>query len=586
MSPGVPAIFKNNWFCFFVLALAVFIVFGNAFFNGFVYDDHYLIKDNPYIKDFVYLGKVLSSDVAVATSIEKPSGYYRPASMVFLMAAYKIFGLNTAGLHLLSLLLHIINVFFIFLLIKRISGSVFLGFLTAVIFAVHPIHVEAVTPIFNFMGLLATFFSLASFWAFVKSQQDKKKRFFVLSVLLFFFAVSSKEEAVTLPAVFVLYDLYFVSNLNWKAWAGHLLKYGWFLIPAAVYLALRFLYMPRETTLGFWSLHLSFNVPQARFFTDQILSAAKIFADYLWLLIFPFRLSAYYLLKDPQQLNLVEKIVSAAAVLGLAAAGFYFADRRRLLSFFIFFFFITAFIFSNMIPVGGLFAERFMYFPSLFFCVVLGMVFKGLFDLFSKDQKALRRLIPVVLLIVTLGLYAKTCAERNYVWRNDIILWKDTCQKTTQGSQPFRYLGDAYAYHGPAYYHQALAAYEEALKKPDAPQMTLRNSIGTIYGLMNQQDLALAQFKGALALGQSFPVNYYNVGITYYYKGDYEKALAYFNAGQALDKNYFWLYYGRGLVYEKEGRPVQAREMFEAALKIRPDFKVAQDALARLKNNG
>lgn len=574
---------ENNRFCFLIFAVVILIVFGNVLFNGFVYDDHYLIKDNPYIKDFSYLGKVLSSDVAVVSSIEKPSGYYRPLSMLFLMVMYKLWGLDIFGLHLMTILIHLANTFLVFLLIKKISANVRLGFIASLLFAVHPIHVEAVAPIFNFMGILATFFSLSAFLAFVKSRKEKDKRFFVLSVFLFFCAVFSKEEAITLPAVFILYDLYFVSNFNWKVLLGRIKEYLWFLLPAGLYVAVRLAVMQKPAALGFWNLDLGFSVSPAKTFFLQIISTAKIFFDYLVLLVFPFKLSAYYLLADPLLLSGLQIFLSVFIVSGLIAYAFYSAKKQKLISFSISFFFISSFMISNLIPIGGLFAERFMYFPSVFYCVLLAVFFLWLFDLCKKYQTALIRLIPLLLLIFVVGLYAQATAARNYVWRNDIILWFDTAKKTPQSYRPFQYLGDAYVYHGASYYEKALVAYREALKRPGAPEIELRNSIGRVYGVMNKHDLALKEFKYALSLDNGSIVGYYDIGITYYFMGEYEKALSFFKAGQALDKDYFWLYYGIGLVYEKQSRIAEAKEMFQIALALRPDFKMAHDVLERLK---
>lgn len=573
---------EDNRICFFIFAVVILIVFGNVLFNGFVYDDHYLIKDNPYIKNFSYLGKVLSSDVAVTSSIEKPSGYYRPLSMFFLMVIYKLWGLNTFGLHLMTLLIHLANTFFVFLLIKKISTDVRLGFIAALLFAVHPIHVEAVAPIFNFMGILATLFSLSAFLAFVKSRQEGGKRFFVLSAFLFLCAVFSKEEAITLPAIFILYDLYFVSNFKWKAFVRQCKDYLWFFLLAGLYVAARLVVMQKPAALGFWNLDLAFSVSPTKTLFLQIISIAKIFSDYLNLLIFPFKLSAYYLLDDPLLLSGLQIFLSVFIVLGLIVYAFYFAKKQKLISFSIFFFFISSFMISNLIPIGGLFAERFMYFPSVFYCVVLAYLFVKLFAYFQDKNNSLGKLVIFSIFFIVVGLYAQAAAVRNYVWRNDVILWSDTAQKTPQSYRPFQYLGDAYVYHGPSYYEKALAAYREALKRSGVPEIELRNSIGRVYGVMNKHDLALKEFKYALSLNNSSIVGYYDIGVTYYFMGEYEQALSFFKAGQALDKDYFWLYYGIGLVYEKQSRISEAKEMFQKALALRSDFKMAQDALEKL----
>ncbi|HOD12393.1 MAG TPA: tetratricopeptide repeat protein [Candidatus Omnitrophota bacterium] len=573
---------KNNWVYLGILAVAVFVVFGNALSNGFVYDDHYLIKDNEFIRNFSNLPEVLTSDVAVVTPIAKPSGYYRPVSMLFLMLMYQLWGLNTFGLHLTSLLLHLGTTFLVFLLISQMALSKKTGLITALIFAVHPIHVEAVAPIFNYMGVLASFLSLLSFWFFLQSTKTGDKKYFLFSVVFCFLAIFAKEEAIVLPAIFVLYDLYFIAEFRFRDLARRLMRYAWFVLPAACYIAARVFVMQKAAALGFWHLNLGFNIISDGGVLAQVAMFAKTFLNYFWILIYPFRLSAFYLLPQPETLSAVEIFLSFFIVGSILSFAITMAKRYRLASFFALFFFITSFMISNIIPIGGLFAERFMYLPSVSFCFFLAWVIVEASKRLSKHDARQEQMILGIGLVLVLGLYGQASASRNYIWRNDVTLWSDTCQKTPRSAKPFHYLGDAYAYHGSAYYDKALEAYRQALQRPDAQKIALHSAIGTLYGLMGQHDLALIEFSSAFRLDQNSVSHYYNLGVTHHFLGEHEKALAYFQAGQDMDKNYFWLYYGMGLVYQKQGKVSAARDMFTRALKIEPRFEAAKTALEKL----
>ncbi len=573
---------KNNWVSLGVLAVVVFVVFGNALFNGFVYDDHYLIKDNEFIRDFSNLPEILTSDVAVVTPIAKPSGYYRPVSMLFLMVMYKVWGLNTFGLHLTSLLLHLGSTCLVFLMISQIALSKKIGLITALIFAVHPVHVEAVTPIFNYMGVLASFLSLFSFWFFLKNVKTRRKKYFLFSVIFCSFAIFAKEEAIVLPAIFVLYDLYFIAEFRLKDLACRLMRYAWFALPAVCYIAARIVVMQKAAALGFWHMNLGFNIISDGGVLAQVVMFAKTFMNYFWILIFPFRLSAFHLLPQPETLSAAEIFLSFFIVGSVLVFAIMMAKRYRLASFFILFFFITSFMISNIIPIGGLFAERFMYLPSVSFCFFLAWMIVEASKCLSKHDARQEQMILGAGLVIILGLYGQAAASRNYIWRNDVILWSDTARKTPQSYRPFLYLADAYAYHGDVYAAKALAAYQQALQRPGAPELQIRHSLGRLYGVVGQYDLALKELETAFALGGPSAVVYYNFGITYYFLGQYEKALAYFQAGQDIDKNYFWLYYGMGLAYQKQGKINTARDMFTRALEIEPRFKIAQTALERL----
>src|SRR6185503_10985352 len=103
---------------------------------------------------------------------------------------------------LMNVIIHCLNAWFVFLIVSFICKNTKLSLLTALIFAIHPIHVEAVTPVYNRMGLQGTFFCLTSFLFFIKSFEFKKTRNLVMSLLLFMAALLSKEDTIILPLLF------------------------------------------------------------------------------------------------------------------------------------------------------------------------------------------------------------------------------------------------------------------------------------------------------------------------------------------------------------------------------------------------
>ena len=137
--------------------VAIIVIFSfisniNTLSNGFVWDDIQQVINNRWITDIIYLKSIFTENVAGFVPGSSTS-YYRPLMYVFYMAVYGVFGLESWGWHLINLLVHIGVVIVLFLLTKRLLSQTDtasnqtayrISFAAALMFAVHPIHTEAV----------------------------------------------------------------------------------------------------------------------------------------------------------------------------------------------------------------------------------------------------------------------------------------------------------------------------------------------------------------------------------------------------------------------------------------------------------
>lgn len=621
---------KSNLPAFCLLALTVFLVFGNALFNDFVYDDGYLIIENKFIKSFSHLKEILLSDVTVTSPLSQASGYYRPVSMIFLMIVYQWWGLNPFGWHLTSVLIHFLNTFLVYLLLARLSQNRSISFLASLIFAVHPIHVEAVAPAYNSMGLLASFFSLTSFLAFIKAKgvemvskpsdslpfaqspaglvgmvsqemrlsflpsslpspqvclrtrqgRENQKGYTFLSAGLLLLGLFAKEETIVLPVIFLLYDFYFISQFSWrnifKKWKSYVLFFGM----ALFYLAMRLQVVEKDAALGLWDLNLAFNVTPATNLFWHLLTVIKIFYFYILVLILPFYLSAFHVITAVSSLADVVTVFSMVVIFELIVCALYLRQRAAVVSFLVLMFFVATLPVSNIVPIGGIFAERFMYLPSITYCFLLAFVGERLYRRFDRLTEKTRRNTVLLIGMAIVSVYALKSAERNYAWRNNLVLWRDTVAKSP-GSAVAR-LNLADSYFSKKLYDEALGQYQAAMSLSHFKEFHVHNSIGKIYGLKQEYELALREFQKAIELNNRFVEGYYNLGITYFHKMDMHSASRYFAQARDLDPAYPWSYYGLGLVLEQKRQLSLAKEMFRKTLDLDPDHRLAQKALERL----
>src|SRR5215213_2293299 len=180
---------------------AALLVCVNTLRNDFAFDDLALILQNGSIKELRNIPHffVDSSSPVSLESIWKSDVYFRPVFLSLLSINHAIFGVTPWGWHLVSLLLHIATTLLVFLVCREVSGRNWLALITAVLFAVHPAHAEAVAWASGSSVLLMSLFSLAAFYLYLRHRRAGQKRLLALALGCALLAVLSNETALALP---------------------------------------------------------------------------------------------------------------------------------------------------------------------------------------------------------------------------------------------------------------------------------------------------------------------------------------------------------------------------------------------------
>jgi 4-amino-4-deoxy-L-arabinose transferase-like glycosyltransferase len=228
-----------NFVPILVLLVVSLAVYFNALFGGFVCDDKAQVVDNPWIRDIGNIPTIFSKGVWLFQPSQITSNFYRPLMHVVYMINYHVFGLKPWGFHLVNILFHAANSVMVFIIAARlfgrssisrvaeesrnnppaqqlnfspsrftIHGSLFPAFVAALLFALHPVHTEAVTWIAGLPDVAFTFFYLFSLYFYILAREGGK-RGYLLSILSFSTATLFKEPALTLPVILIAYDFLF-----------------------------------------------------------------------------------------------------------------------------------------------------------------------------------------------------------------------------------------------------------------------------------------------------------------------------------------------------------------------------------------
>ena len=527
-----------------VLVLLAALVYINSLGNGFVYDDPNQLVKNPWIRDFRNIPAVLTHEVWGFQPAVK-SSFYRPTMHLLNMLIYPFSGLNPLGYHIANLLLHSANSLLVFLLAMALFEDIVAALAAGVLFAVHPVHTEAVDWIGGSPDLMLVFFSLVAMLLFAARKNP------VLQGVFFLLAMLSKEPAVTL--VFIL--PVFACALD-AGDAGPVLKarnappwYFRFLpvvAAALVYFAMRIYALGGLTTGN--------NHPEMGLLFEAA-NAPYLFARYMAKLVLPLNLNLAY------NFHPVRSMLSPRAIAGFLAA-FAFAGllaisfrKNRKVFFALCLLAVPVLPALYFAPLGDLvFGERYLYLPSVGFALAAGWAF----EYFHKKAKH----VSVAAGIMVAAIFAFGTMHRAPVWKSNFSLWSDAVKKSPTGYVPLVNLGVEYGNMGDS--GQAIALFEKAASiNPARYEAYLLE--GQTYQMIKKYTLAGKAYQMALKADPRHSETYLRLAMMYRAAGEPDKAIQTYLALVSVYPDSMAAYTGLGQLY------------FSAR-----DYKNAAEALANI----
>ena len=403
-----------------ILAAVTLLVYSVSFFNNFVMDDEVIIVNNPQTFSLRHI-----PDVLLAPDLIKP--YYRPLNRVTYLLDYWIAGMHPAWYHGINIVIHLGNVFLLYLVCRRLLPDTVASLFAALIFGIHPVNSEAVNFISARNTLLALFFSLASLLAFMGAR-ERGKRIPVLSALLFFCGLLSKETAFMLVGMIALYT--FVPRTGHEEgdpWGNRMLLLFPYLLLVMVYIAMRSYSLQGIAGIG---------IPAEGLFHRVSLNYYLI-PRYLGLLLFPVGLTIFH--KVPQGGLLNPPWFISAWILLLGMAWLIVRNRNRAAWFGLAWFVMNYAPISNMIPIPSeQITERYLYMPAAGFFIALGAIFSWI-----PSQERVKHAIWGGAAVVVVACAALTF-QRNLDWRDNISLFSSGVRNDPSSPAAHYNLGTAF----------------------------------------------------------------------------------------------------------------------------------------------
>lgn len=393
------------------LLLLTLAAFSNSFTAGFTLDNQGLLHD-PRITAATVRNLGLIAHHSYWWP-EGEAGLYRPLTTLTYLFNYAILGNRDqpAGYHWFNFIMHAANVLLVFWLLLRLTANRELAGFVAAAWAVQPVLTESVTNIVGRADLLAGCATLGGFLVYLKSAESSGARRAAWLGGLFAITLAgafSKESAVCILPLIALYELVW-----WRR--GRLPAL--LLACAATAAAIGIMLVQRSRVLAA-SLPAEFPftdnpLVDANFWTAK-LTALGVIARYMWLCVWPAKLSADYSYPQiPLASGTPQEWLCWIVVLAAVALVIFAYRWSRVAFFFACFAAVTFFPMSNLaFPIGTIMAERFLYLPSLGIVVCAVLAICGV-----SERWGVRRFAPAAIAIIVACLAIRTWA-RNADWQD------------------------------------------------------------------------------------------------------------------------------------------------------------------------
>lgn len=549
-----------------LLLAAVVLVYGDTLWNAFTMDDDLYIALNPQVTHFS------ARELFVPHEFSK---VFRPVTFGTFALNWALQGTRPFGFHLVNLLLHAAATWLLYLLLRTIlvvaspQGKA-VALAAALLFAVHPIHTEAVASITGRAELLAAGFLLA---ACILHLSDRE----IPALICFVLAVLSKESAVVFLLLVLVCDY---ARGEWKS------RFRYARIAGITLLYLGVL----------WKLHGGRFAPAGISRLDnplaglpvawRVLNAIRVAWKYLGLQAYPRTLSCDYSFNQiPVYLDWRHTLPAAAAAVAALAAWIWAVRKQRpglalAGGIYLAGFATTANIF---IPIGTIMGERLAYLPSAGFCLLVALGWSWLLG--RGEPGARRRILAFGVLAAILAALAVRASLRNLDWKDNRALYSSAVAAVPRSAKMDANLGDLYL--ADMQFDLARSELQTALEiYPDFIEAL--ESYGVMEFRLGHYQAAGWMMEKALYTSPRNNIHYdfmaVNLAALYMQTGHLDGALELLNREIAESPSYARAWSNRAVVRYQRGESMTARADAETALRLDPGNTQAQNVM-RLLNS-
>lgn len=549
------AIFKEHKKIFYCFLVLTFLFYGNSLRNKYALDDDYITVTNFPIKGQAYtpnhslvskgfggIKKIWQSRYAHDS---EGAFDYRPFTTTTFAIEYGIFGQNPLVSHLINILIYFISIWLMFCVLLKLledqEQKFALAFLCSLLFLIHPIHSEVVNNLKCRDELLAFTFCMSALWFSIEAYSKPTFKNILLIILFLALGLFSKRTAMMTFAIIPLCIIFFRKiNFNKASISLVIIAFVYFLTSL-----IKTNIVSEKSVRHFYHFENPLYTESISLI-HRIIVAIKTFGFYVEFSLLPYPLRYYYG-GNMFDLSADINIYFLIAITFLAVLGFYiYKSKNKVLLFATLLFCGCIAPFTNIsTPAPGVLGERFAYFSSFGFCLIISIIilnyvktvsFKSISDFFSKP---LVYILPVIIISMV---YAW---NRNAKWNTKLTLFENDITHLEKSSKANSLIANEY--------FEML----RSTNKKYSDQVLIQKCI--------------KHYTSAIANDSSFFSAYNNVGVVYYsYLGDIKTAKKFFTLAIRHRPFYAQAYENLGNCFKKELNTSKAYECYKKSIELNP----------------
>ncbi len=520
-----------------------FIAYVGTLAFGFVYDDKPVIVDNVAIRSWHYVTDSLAPHTSDGVAGFPGATLYRPVTALWTRLNYVAFGLNPAGWHFAMLAGHVLMTYLVFAAVKRLTGNRNTAAIAALLFGLHPVHVENVAWVSSANDLLMSLLLLSSFLAYLKFREGAKLKLWLgASLLLLALGLMSKETAAVFPLLILGFAILFAhSRSSGRAGLWSALKEGSVSIPYFVILA-AYLAFRRQM------LH-SLPTPIAPLrWTTMILTWPSVVWFDLKHLLLPVSSSEFYSLGYVTTPGLQNFLLPVLLLLiaGIAAwCGISKLANPRLGVFAIVWVVLPILpcLYLRAIAADNFVHDRFLYLPSVGIVILIALVIQQISAAKTLGTRGVHAEWAIVAILCAAGLVGTV--NHQLQWASNLLLYQNGVASAPQN-------------------------------------LVVEDNLANEFANLGRYDRAIPLYLNVLQRGPRFWASNYNLGYAYYRRGRLAEAESYLNRAVQIDDHDPDQFMLLARVQMQQGELEQAAQNAERALQRGPQTQGFHFVLAKI----
>ncbi len=559
---------SKSLICLF-LGVTILAVYWQLLSHDFInFDTSLHVTENPHVQ----AGLTKNTIIWAFTSFH--ANFWIPLTWLSHMLDCQLFGLNPGMHHLTNLLFHLANSVLLFLLLERMTGSVWRSALVAALFALHPLRVESVAWVAERKDVLSTLFWLLTMWTYVLYAAKPRLRHYVLAMLFFSLGLMAKPMLVTLPFVLLLLDFWPLArlrvgklsqesnpNIPQSSLGRLVLEKVPFLVLAVTSSVVTLLAKQRGDALKLVEM-----IPLKIRISNALIS----YLAYIGKMIWPHNLAVFY--PYPSTIS-VWKVIGATVFLTCLTIFLIRAAQR-------FPYLVVGWLWylGTLVPVIGLvqvgsqaMADRFTYIPLIGLFIMIAW---GVPELLGgwRYRRLVYALSTSILLLI---LITSTYLQVRY-WKNSIVLFTHAVKVTSNNWLAHNNLGVALYRQGRP--QEAIGHYSEALRiQPD--HAGAHYNLGIVLAEQARLDEAIVHYSEALRIKPGHANTHNNLGLALFRKGKFEEAIGQYSEALQINPEHAGAHHNLGILLAQQGRFDEAMVHYSETLRVKPDHADAHNNL-------